>query len=225
LNHIARARAFFAEVQNMNSRANLWSLFSQLAAAPASLDKSQASVTDVTYVSGGLVYKTVQTGEEHRGTQMALQSALANELYRDMSEEAQQELANHERTVTAAKGTRLVQYGLPPDALAILEAGSATISVPVGEEAVSVCTARPGKVFGLRCIIAGVVSDLTVTCLEECRVTLVPKEAFLDVLRRNPSMYLAIVNVLSSDLATADRVIRDYARGCAAKHVTCIRPA
>jgi CRP-like cAMP-binding protein len=177
-------------------------------------------VTAVTYLSGGLVYKS--RGEEHK---MALQSELANELYRDMSAEAQEELANHEQTVTAAKGTRLVQNGLPPDALVILDAGSAAISVPVAEKAVTVCIARPGKVFGLRCIIAGIASDVTVTCLEECQVTLVPKAAFLDVLGRNPSMYLAIVNVLSSDLAAADRVILDYARGCAAKHVTCIRPA
>lgn len=155
---------------------------------------------------------------------MTLQSELANELYRDMPAEAQQELANHERTVIAAKGTKLVQNGLLPDALIMLDAGSAAISVPVGEKAVPVCIARPGKVFGLRCIIAGLESDVTVTCLEECRVTLVPKEAFLDALRRNPSMYLAIVNALSSDLATADRVIREYACGCAAKHVTCLRP-
>jgi hypothetical protein len=47
-----------AEVRNMNSKANFCSLFSQLAAAPANLDKSQPSVTAVTYVSGGLVYKT-----------------------------------------------------------------------------------------------------------------------------------------------------------------------
>jgi CRP-like cAMP-binding protein len=91
---------------------------------------------------------------------------------------------------------------------------------------VSLGIACPGKVFGLHSVIANAPPGTSVTCLEECEVTFLPKTAFLNVLRRNPQMYFAVVKVLSSDLAAADRVIRKFGRGSTARtQPKCFKPS
>jgi CRP-like cAMP-binding protein len=89
---------------------------------------------------------------------------------------------------------------------------------------VSLGIAGPGKVFVLHSIIAGAAPEATVTCLQECQVTLVPREIFLGALGRNPQMYLAVVKVLSSDLATAHRVLRNCALGSVGKTRSKVLP-
>lgn len=153
-------------------------------------------------------------------------SEVTNELYAGLSEDLRHELAKHERVVTVPRGTRLLQRGTLPDHLIILNSGSTDISVLVAKKTRSLGVARPGKVFALHSIISGEAPHTSVTCLEECGVTLVPRETFLDVLQRNPQMYLAVVKVLSSDLAAAQRVIRRYARGSTAKaQPKCFKPS
>jgi CRP-like cAMP-binding protein len=135
-----------------------------------------------------------------------------NELYDGFSDAVCRELSVHEQTRTFAPGTRLVESGVPSEQLIILISGTAETTVEVSGKTVSLGIAGPGKVFVLHSIIAGAMPEATVTCLQECMVTLVPKAAFLHVLERNPQMYFAVVKVLSSDLAAAHRVLRNYAR-------------
>jgi CRP-like cAMP-binding protein len=157
---------------------------------------------------------------------MTQRSELTNDLYAGLSAEVRQELAKHEQIMTAAAGTSLVQCGSCPDQLMFLNSGSAETSVKVAGKNMSLGIATPGKVFGLHAIISGAPPDMSVTCLEECEITFLPKTAFLDVLQRNPQMYFAVVKVLSSDLAAADRIIRTYARRSSAKTLAkCFRPA
>jgi CRP-like cAMP-binding protein len=135
-----------------------------------------------------------------------------NELYSGLSDDVRQELAHHERPATVSRGTPLVQRGILPDQLIILNSGSAEVSVPVGGKTLSLGAAGPGKVFALQSILSGEAPHASVTCLEDCNVTLLPKDAFLGILQRNPQMYLAIIKILSADLANADEVIRDCGR-------------
>src|SRR5215467_6019861 len=103
-----------------------------------------------------------------------------NELYANLPSEVQQELAQHQRTATVAKGSKLVRYGMPPEELIILNSGSAQVTVPVGRRQISLGIAGPGRVLGLRSIICGEVPETDVTCLEQCDITLLPKETFLE---------------------------------------------
>lgn len=156
---------------------------------------------------------------------MTSSSEVINDLYAGFPAEIRQELSGHEQTITAHSGSRLLQSGTSPEQLIILNSGSAETSVLAAGKSLSLGVAGPGKVFGLPSIIADVPTLTNVTCLEECEVTLVPKQAFLDVLQRYPQMYVAVVKVLSSDLAAANRVIRDYARRSTVKtHLKCIKP-
>jgi CRP-like cAMP-binding protein len=152
-------------------------------------------------------------------------SEVTNDLYAGFSEQVRRELTKHEQTVTVPRGTRLLQCGTSPDQLIILNSGSAETSVSVAGKNMSLGIARPGKVFGLHSVIAGAPPDTSVTCLEECEVTFLPKTVFLNLLQRNPQMYFAVVKVLSSDLVAADRVIRHYGRGSTAKaSPNCFKP-
>lgn len=149
-----------------------------------------------------------------------------NELYSGLPDDVRQELVAHEQTGTFPRGTMLLQCGIPADRLVILNSGSAEVSVSIAGKARSLSIDGPGKVFALDSIISGAPLHTSVTCLEECNVTFMPKEVFLEVLKRNPQMYFAVAKVLSSDLAAADRIIRNYARRSPAKNLAkCLRPA
>jgi CRP-like cAMP-binding protein len=134
-----------------------------------------------------------------------------NDLYGGVSEQVRTELAHFEKTQKAPRGTKLVEAGVRPDHLAILDSGRAETCVQVRGKITSLGTMGPGRVFGLHSILSGEVPQTTVTCLEDCVVTLVPREAFKLVLERHPGMYLAVAKVLSADLATADHLLRQNA--------------
>jgi CRP-like cAMP-binding protein len=134
-----------------------------------------------------------------------------------LSVEVRQDLARHGKAVMFPAGTTLMAAGTPPNQLIILNSGSAETFVTVAGRSRSLGISRAGKVFGLHFMLAEAPPDINVTCLEECEVTVLPKAAFLDVLQGNPKMYFAIVQVLSSDLVSANRVIREYGRCPTAK--------
>jgi CRP-like cAMP-binding protein len=142
-----------------------------------------------------------------------------NELYTGLSDDLRQELVGHEQAATFPAGATLLQCGIPADRLVILTSGSAETFVAVAGKPRSLGMARPGKVFALDSIISGEPLHTSVTCSEDCGVIFLPKAIFLDVLRRNPHMYLAVAKVLSSDLVAADRVIRAYTRNPKTKTV------
>jgi len=133
---------------------------------------------------------------------------MKNELYANLSAQVQQQLTNQERSASVAQGSKLIEHGVSPNQLIILNSGLAEITVPVGDKPVSLGTVGSGKVLGLRSIMCGEVPEIDVTCLEECDVTLVPSDMFLEILRRNPEMYFAVVKVLSADLKEVQSFLR-----------------
>lgn len=148
---------------------------------------------------------------------MTFQTA-SNDLYAGISPEIRAELAQYEKNVTIPQGTRLLETGVLPDYLVILNSGTAETFVSVQEQQVSLGVTGPGRVFGLLAIFSGDAPETTVTCLEDCQVTLLPREAFRLVLGRHPEMHSALVKVLSMDLATADHLLCQNAR------VTTVKP-
>jgi CRP-like cAMP-binding protein len=137
---------------------------------------------------------------------------VVNELYASLSDEIRRELESHERHMVMARGQRLLECGVLPHQIMILNAGMVEISVPTSEEEVSMGTAGPGRVFGMRTVISGETPEIDVTPLENCEVTVIPEAEFLGVLKNNPQIYFAVAKVLSADLKIADQLIRNCAR-------------
>jgi len=88
---------------------------------------------------------------------------MMNELYANLSAPVLQQLSGEERSATVSRGSKLIQYRVSPNQLIILNSGLAEITVPVAGKPVSVGTAGPGKVLGLRSIMCGEVSEIEVT--------------------------------------------------------------
>jgi CRP-like cAMP-binding protein len=156
---------------------------------------------------------------------MTLPTELKNELYADLPQAVSQELAGQGEPLTVAPGTRLVESGVIPQGLIILNSGTAETTVLVAGREKSLGIAGPGRVFALHSTITGTPPETTVTCLEESRITVLPKDVFLQVLARHPEMYFAVIKVLSADLTNAHRLIRDCARGFQAKSGSFVRSA
>jgi CRP-like cAMP-binding protein len=134
---------------------------------------------------------------------------MKNELYANLDAPVQQQLVDQERSAKVSRGSKLIECGSSPDQLIILNSGLVEITIPIAGKAVSLGTAGPGKVLGLRSVMCGEVAEIDVTCLEECEVTLLPCGVFLEVLHRNPEMYFAVVKVLSADLKAVQSILRD----------------
>jgi CRP-like cAMP-binding protein len=135
-----------------------------------------------------------------------------NDLYAPLSAEMRQKLANCEETKTITSGTRLISHGIPPAYLFIINSGSVEVSLPSLARHITVAVAGIGKVFGLHALVSGELPRLDVTSLEDCVVTMIPKEKFAGILRENPQIYFAIAKVLSQDLKLADELLRRIPR-------------
>ena len=135
-----------------------------------------------------------------------------NDLYAMLSAEARRELEQHEQSMAAPQGSKLVEHGILPAGLIILNSGAVRVSVPCSRRSASMATAQPGKVFGMRATITGELPEIDVTCLEQCRITVLPRDIFLDLLKARPEMYFAVARVLSEDLQMANRILSSTAR-------------
>src|SRR5258708_34688647 len=86
-----------------------------------------------------------------------------------LSDEVRQELAKYEQVLTASRGSSLVQCGVPPEHLIILNSGSVETMVQVGGRTLSLGVAGPGRVLAWYAILSGEGPQASVTCLDGCR--------------------------------------------------------
>lgn len=147
-------------------------------------------------------------------------SGTTNELYAVLSPELRTELANCEQSVTVPEGTKLIKRGVPPDQLVIVNSGKVEISLDCVRESLSLDCEIAGKVFGMRAVVSGELPEIDVTCQENCRITLIPRDMFLKVVRQHPEMYFAIAKVLSHDLVMAQRLLKTSLRRPVKKTIT-----
>ena len=126
-----------------------------------------------------------------------------NELYKPLSEQIRQRLERNALRKTVRAGSRLICHGVAPAHLVIINTGSSEILVPTLGKPKSLAVVGSGKVLGLHSVVSGLLPDVDVVCLEECLITLIPREEFMEALEQYPQTYLAVAKVLSSDLKMA----------------------
>ena len=137
-----------------------------------------------------------------------LDNGARNELYAELSAELRTELAKYEGSVTVPAGTQLIKHSVLPEQLIILNSGKVEITLAGMQESFSFDGAEAGKVFGMRAVVSGELPEIDVTSRENCRITLIPRDAFLTIVRAHPEMYFAIAKVLSNDLVMAQRFLK-----------------
>ncbi len=138
--------------------------------------------------------------------------AAANELYEMLTPEVRAELAKSERSMTVPEGTALIRQGMPSENLVIINSGKVAVSLACMRGSASLDFSEPGKVFGMRALVSGELPEISVTCVEQCSITIVPRDAFLAALESNPAIYFGVAKVLSTDLKIADRILRNNSR-------------
>jgi CRP-like cAMP-binding protein len=143
-------------------------------------------------------------------------SEAANELYATLSPSLREELSRHERSMTVPPGTNLIEHGVSPDQLVIVNSGKVEVNLACTRTSASLGLSEAGKVFGMRSLVSGELPEIDVTCLESCAITTVPRDVFLALLQSHPEIYFAVAKVLSSDLQLADRILRNNTRRCVA---------
>jgi CRP/FNR family cyclic AMP-dependent transcriptional regulator len=155
---------------------------------------------------------------------MSSETQDTNELYSVLQPDLRRELAQHEQLITVPKGASLIQHGVLPDHLVILNSGIVRVSVPCRQRAVSMTTEQAGKVFGMRAAISGELPEIDVTCVEPCNITVLPRDTFLELLKNHPEVYFAVAKVLSADLQIADRILRCHSRRVPAMSIKAPKP-
>ncbi len=143
---------------------------------------------------------------------MSLETGNTNELYAMLRADLRRELAQHEQLMTVPEGAILIDHGILPDHLVILNSGTVRVSVPSPKRPASMTTGQEGKVFGMRAAISGELPEIDVTCVEPCNITILPRDVFLGLLKSHPEIYFAVAKVLSADLQIADRILRNHPR-------------
>jgi len=146
-----------------------------------------------------------------------LASQRCNELYDALPPEIREKLIAHETETTFPAGMQIIRAGVHPENLIIIASGLVEISLPVAQGAFSLVLAGKGKVLGLRSVVSGDLPDTDVTTLEASTVATIPQKEFLQILHQHPQMYGAIAKVLSTDLKTADSLLRQVADGATVK--------
>lgn len=142
----------------------------------------------------------------------------SNELYDELSPEIHEKLKALETAATFPAGTQIMRAGVYPD-LIIITSGLVEISLPVPKGTFSLVLAGAGKVLGLRSMVSEVLPETNVTTLKTTTGAMIPEKEFVRILHQYPQMYLAIAKVLSRDLNTVDRLLRQAAVDASAKHL------
>lgn len=131
-----------------------------------------------------------------------------NELYAILQSDLRHELKQYEQSMTVPEGTTLIDHEILQEYLVILNSGTVCVTVRSPQRPVSFLTDQKGKVFGMPAVISGELPEADLTCVDSCNVTMLPRTAFLSLLKTHPELYFAVAKVLSADLQMANRILR-----------------
>jgi CRP-like cAMP-binding protein len=131
-----------------------------------------------------------------------------NAFYNSVSPAVRNELSKYEERLVFPPDTTLIAQGAIPQHLLIIEHGQVEISFLSTRKVQLTTTVKAGKVLALRAILTNTAEEFGIRTLDECAIIRIPADIFLELLRANPAMYLAVAKVLCDDLGAAERLLR-----------------
>lgn len=146
------------------------------------------------------------------------------ELYRSLPRDVEKTLRQAETRLTVPPSTKLIYCGRRPEHLIALCAGAVEVTLPGKNQEVILSMAGPGRIFGLRALVTGKLSETEVICRTECELCLLPMEVFASALKSHSQMYLPLAKLLSADLQLAQAYLknRDFRRKLRVKDVSVL---
>jgi CRP/FNR family transcriptional regulator, cyclic AMP receptor protein len=142
-------------------------------------------------------------------SQMTLEAIRSVPLFASLDDEAAAELRNLLSDKIVPQNTRLFRQGDKGDGMYLIESGRVRISIQDDEkQELTLAELAQGDFFGEMSIIDGRQRSADAHVVEDARLALLSRDAFLSFVRTNPDVALEMLSALTDRLRRTDELLR-----------------
>ncbi|HEY0365527.1 MAG TPA: DUF1003 domain-containing protein [Pyrinomonadaceae bacterium] len=142
-------------------------------------------------------------------TQMTLEALRSVPLFASLDDDAARELRNLLSDKIVPQNTRLFRQGDMGDAMYLIESGRVRISIrDDDEQEVVLAELAQGDFFGEMSIIDGRQRSADAKVIEDARLAILSRDAFLSFVRSNADVALEMLSALTDRLRRTDELLR-----------------
>jgi uncharacterized membrane protein len=142
-------------------------------------------------------------------TQMTLEALRSVPLFASLDDEAATELRSLLSDKKVPQNTRLFKQGDKGDAMYLIESGRVRISIRDEEnQELTLAELAQGDFFGEMSIIDGRKRSADAQVIEDARLAILSRDAFLSFVRSNPDVALEMLSALTDRLRRTDELLR-----------------
>ncbi|HEX5883985.1 MAG TPA: DUF1003 domain-containing protein [Pyrinomonadaceae bacterium] len=142
-------------------------------------------------------------------TQMTLEALRSVPLFASLDDEAAKDLRNLLSDRVVPSNTRLFRQGDKGDAMYLIESGRVRISIRDDDkQEVTLAELAQGDFFGEMSIIDGRQRSADAQVIEDARLAILSRDAFLSFVRTNPDVALEMLSALTDRLRRTDELLR-----------------
>lgn len=146
---------------------------------------------------------------EDQATQMTLEALRSVPLFASLDDEAAKNLRSLLSEKVVPRNTRLFRKGDIGDAMYLIESGRIRISIQDEDQKdLTLAELAQGDFFGEMSIIDGRQRSADAQVVEDSRLAILSREAFLSFVRSNPDVALEMLSALSDRLRRTDELLR-----------------
>ena len=142
-------------------------------------------------------------------TQMTLEALRSVPLFASLDDDAARDLRDLLSEKTVPQNTRLFRKGDNGDAMYLIESGRVRISIRADDkQEVILAELAQGDFFGEMSIIDGRQRSADAQVIEDSRLAVLSREAFLAFVRKKPDVALEMLSALTDRLRRTDELLR-----------------
>ena len=142
-------------------------------------------------------------------SQMTLEAIRSVPLFASLDDEAATELRNLISDRVVNQNTRLFRQGDKGDAMYLIESGRVRISIhDHDEQELTLAELAQGDFFGEMSLIDGRQRSADARVIEDARLAVLSRDAFLSFVRTNPDVALEMLSALTDRLRRTDELLR-----------------
>jgi len=142
-------------------------------------------------------------------TQMTLEALRSVPLFASLDDDAARDLRSLLSDKVVPQNTRLFRQGEKGDAMYLIESGRVRISIRDNDEQeVILAELAQGDFFGEMSIIDGRQRSADAKVIEDARLAILSRDAFLSFVRNNPDVALEMLSALTDRLRRTDELLR-----------------
>ena len=142
-------------------------------------------------------------------SQMTLEALRSVPLFASLDDEAAKDLRNLLSDKIVPRNTRLFRQGDKGDAMYLIENGRVRISIcDADKQEVTLAELAQGDFFGEMAIIDGRQRSADAQVVEDARLAILSRDAFLSFVRANPDVALKMLSALTDRLRRTDDLLR-----------------